>query len=316
MAEWFALVAFEEHGAPVVGTLIRDKIIPLDAGYSHFQRQARAPALMDRGASPTVLNLLRHYPDSFDRLGAMADFFARAGGDLQQLALDPASVRLLAPVLNPAKMLFAGANYTDHVEEMKAPPVDKTKAKPYFFPKTNNCIVGPYEPIKLPAASKQVDWEIELAVVIGRRCKDVPLSRAREVIAGYTIMNDLSARDITRRTDVPFNVDWVSGKCIDGFAPMGPALVPSRFVPHPDNLWLKLSVNGHVMQDSNTSKLIFGIDEQIEFLSKLMTLEPGDIISTGTPAGVGHGRGIYLKPGDRIVAAIEGLGEQRNKVVQ
>ncbi|MBI1894145.1 MAG: hypothetical protein HYS14_08560 [Candidatus Rokubacteria bacterium] len=147
MAEWFALVTFEEHGAPAAGTLIRDKIIPLDAGYSHFQRQARAPALMDRGASSTVLNLLRHYPDSFDRLGAMADFFARAGGDLQQLALDPASVRLLAPVLNPAKMLFAGANYTDHVEEMKAPPVDKTKAKPYFFPKTNNCLVGPYEPI-------------------------------------------------------------------------------------------------------------------------------------------------------------------------
>jgi len=316
MAEWFALVTFEEHGAPVVGTLIRDKIIPLDAGYSHFQSRTGAPVLLDRGASPTVLNLLRHYPDSFDRLGAMADFFAKAWADSRELALDPVSVHLLAPIPNPGKMLFAGANYTDHIEEMKAPPVDKTKAKPYFFPKTNNCIAGPHDPITLPAASQQVDWEIELAVVIGRRCKDVPLSRARAVIAGYTIINDLSARDITRRTDVPFNVDWISGKCLDGFAPMGPALVPSQFVPRPDNLWLKLSVNSQLMQDSNTSRLIFGIDEQIEFLSKLMTLEPGDIISTGTPAGVGHGRGIYLKPGDRIVAAIEGLGEQRNKVVQ
>jgi len=318
MAERFTLVMFEQYGAPAGGAIVRDKLIPLQEGYSYFQRQTGAPALLDRSAPPTVLNLVRGYPESFDRVGAMADYaggvmepFAREG-----LARDPASVRLLAPITAPSKMLFAGANYTDHIAEMKAPPVDKTKAKPYFFPKTNNCIIGPYDPIKLPPASRQVDWEIELAVVIGRRCKDVPRSLAREVIAGYTIMNDLSARDITPRKDVPFNVDWISGKCIDGFAPMGPALVPSRFVPHPDNLWLRLSVNGQVMQDSSTSKLIFGIDEQIEFLTKLMTLEAGDIISTGTPAGVGHGRGIYLKAGDRVVVAIEGLGEQRNVVVE
>ncbi len=318
MPERFTLVMFEQNGTPTGGAIIRDKLIPLESGYAHFQRQAEAPTLLDRGIPPTVLNLLRHYPESFDRVGAMADYVAGAMARLaaEGLARDPASVHLFAPIMGPSKMLFAGANYTDHVAEMGAPPVDKTKAKPYFFPKTNNCIIGPHDPIRLPAASTQVDWEIELAVVIGRQCKDVPLSRAREVIAGYTIMNDLSARDLTMRKDVPFNVDWISGKCIDGFAPMGPALVPSRFVPHPEDLSLKLSVNGRVMQDSNTSKLIFGIEEQIEFLTKLMTLEPGDVISTGTPAGVGHGRKIYLKPGDEVVVAIEGLGEQRNQVVR
>jgi len=316
MPERFALVTVERNGQPVAGMMVRDTLIPIEEGYSWFQRRTGARKLLDGPVS--VLGLLEHYPESFDRLGKMADSVGGMKGDFESrgLTLDPSSVHLMAPLPNPPKMLFAGANYTDHIAEMKAPPVDKLKAKPYFFPKTNNCIIGPYDKVKLPPVSRQVDWEVELAVVIGRRCKDVPAGKARDVIAGYTIMNDISTRDILRRTDVPFGFDWVAGKCLDGFAPMGPSIVPSRFIPNPHNLWLKLSVNGMVMQDSNTSRMIFTVEEQIEFLTQLMTLEPGDIISTGTPAGVGAGRGIFLNPGDEMVVAIEELGEQRTSVVR
>jgi 2-keto-4-pentenoate hydratase/2-oxohepta-3-ene-1,7-dioic acid hydratase in catechol pathway len=162
-----------------------------------------------------------------------------------------------------------------------------------------------------------VDWEAELGVVIGRRAKNVSVDRALDVIAGYTIGNDLSARDVSRRQGIsdtsPFKFDWVAQKCFDGACPLGPWIVPAEDVPDPHNLKIELTVNGVVKQSSNTSELIFDISEQIAHLSEKITLHPGDVILTGTPAGVGAGRGEFLKAGDEVRITIERVGELVNR---
>ena len=170
--------------------------------------------------------------------------------------------------------------------------------------------------MKLPVYSQMVDWEVELAAVIGRPARNVPESKALNYVAGYTIGDDLSARDVMKRPQVPdsspFKLDWLMQKCFDGSCPMGPWIVPASDVRDPQNLALKLWVNDDLMQDSSTSKMIFNTAEQIAQLSTLVTLWPGDVIMTGTPAGVGMGRGIFLKAGDRLKLWIEGIGELRH----
>jgi len=231
------------------------------------------------------------------------------------------SARLLAPVLYPGAIYCAGANYTDHMAEMAraqgqtpGPTMKELGEKPWHFVKTSrSSVVGPGARVKLPAYSQMVDWEVELAAVIGKVARDVPVERALEYVAGYTIANDLSARDVMRRdknpATSPFHYDWLSQKCFDGSCPLGPWIVPADEVPDPQNLGLKLWVNERLMQDSNTSKMIFDTAEQIAMLSSRVTLQPGDLVLTGTPAGVGVPRRVFLKPGDTVKLWIDGIGE-------
>src|SRR5438034_7375160 len=235
-------------------------------------------------------------------------------------------VKLLAPVLYPGNIFCAGANYTDHMAEMAraqgnqpGPTMKELGEKPWHFIKTGkSSIVGPGATVKLPPFSKAVDWEVELVAVIGRPAKDVPAAKALDHVFGYTIGNDLSARDVMRReknpATSPFHFDWVSQKCFDGACPLGPWIVPAAEIGDPQKLGIKLWVGDELMQDSNTDKMIFTVAEQIEMLSSRVTLQPGDLIMTGTPAGVGMPRKRFLRPGETVKLWIEKIGEFEHRV--
>jgi len=236
-----------------------------------------------------------------------------------------ADIRLLAPVSRPGQIFAAGANYQDHIGEMSDPRYKAVNAKtisggrPWHFMKIGRgAVVGPGTVHPLPHYSKMVDWEIELAVVIGREAYRVSAAQALDYVAGYTIANDLSARDFVAREGIeptsPFKFDWLSHKGFLGACPMGPWIVPSRYISDPHRLDLKLWIDDELMQDSNTRHMIFDIGEQIEEISARVPLYPGDIVLTGTPSGVGMGRGVFLKPGQRLRLWIEEIGELHHGV--
>jgi len=217
-------------------------------------------------------------------------------------------VRLRAPIPRPPKIICVGLNYRDHAEESNLPMPEV----PTIFAKFPTAAIGPDEPVVLPKASARPDYEAEFAVVIGRGGRHIPESRWLDHVFGYTILNDVSARDFQMATS-----QWTMGKTFDTFAPFGPAIVTADEVEDPHNLDISLTLNGEVMQNSNTRNLIFNLPRLIAFLSSVFTLEPGDIISTGTPAGVGFARKPprYLKPGDEMVVKVEGLGQLANRCV-
>ena len=237
-------------------------------------------------------------------------------------------VKLHAPLLYPGAIYCAGANYADHVEEMARaqnlpPPKDPRTLglKPWFFLKpTRACVVGPRSRVARPRGSLKLDWEAELAAVIGRAARNVPVEKALDHVAGYTIANDLSARDLSRRAALPpgnpFYFDWTAHKGFEGSCPLGPWITPASEVPDPQRLAIRLWVNGALKQDSNSSRMIFSTAEQISHLSSLATLHPGDLVLTGTPAGVGAGRNEFLQPGDRIEIEIEGLGRLEHWIAE
>jgi 2-keto-4-pentenoate hydratase/2-oxohepta-3-ene-1,7-dioic acid hydratase in catechol pathway len=244
-----------------------------------------------------------------------------ASGNARLKGLPIKRARLLAPILYPGNIYCAGANYTDHMAEMAraqgqtpGPTMKELGEKPWHFVKSSrSSVVGPGARVKLPIYSQMVDWEVELAAVIGKVARDVPVEKALDHVAGYTIANDLSARDVMRReknpATSPFHYDWLSQKCFDGSCPLGPWIVPASDITYPQNLALKLWVNDTLMQDSLSSKMIFNTAEQIAMLSSRVTLYPGDLVLTGTPAGVGTPRRLFLKPGDRVKLWIESIGE-------
>lgn len=211
------------------------------------------------------------------------------------------SFELRAPLARPQKLICIGLNYLSHCEEQGAEPPET----PTFFAKFPNALVGPGATVKLPAWSDAVDYEAEVAFVVGARAKDVSEERALDFIAGYTLLNDLSARDFQFKTP-----QWMPGKTFDGAAPMGPALVtPDEAGPH-DAIEIELRLNGELMQSASTADLVHSIPALVAYLSKLMTLEPGDVVSTGTPAGVGSLRDpkVWLKPGDEVQVFSPQLG--------
>lgn len=222
-------------------------------------------------------------------------------------------VRLLAPLMYPGKILAAGANYREHAREMRGESTSPTG--PYLFLKPGrHCVIGPGAPVRVPAWATRIDWEVELAVVIGREARRVPAERALEHVWGYTVMNDITSRDLNRRSDVPFRHDWLSGKGLDTFAPMGPALTPREFLPDPAAVGLRLKVNGDIMQDATTADMIFDVPALVAYASGRCTLDPGDVLMTGTPSGVGAGRGLFLKPGDIVEAYAESIGALVNRI--
>jgi 2-keto-4-pentenoate hydratase/2-oxohepta-3-ene-1,7-dioic acid hydratase in catechol pathway len=227
-------------------------------------------------------------------------------------------VRLEAPIRFPRKVVCAGANYFAHLAEMNVPRPDPVGA-PYFFLKPpTTTVIGPDDPIVLPdRPDRRIDWEAELGVVIGRRGRDLDERDVRAHIAGYTIVNDVSARERLGRTDAvapPFGFDWTSAKAEDTFCPTGPGVTPAWFVDDPQDLRITLSVNGVVKQDSSTADMMNSAFAVVAAASRIMTLEPGDIVATGSPAGVGAPRGEFLQPGDDVVIEIGELGRLRNPV--
>jgi acylpyruvate hydrolase len=218
------------------------------------------------------------------------------------------SVRLKAPVPMPSKIIGIGLNYREHVLESK----ENTPEHPTVFAKFPNCLIGPGESIVLPRASTSVDYEGELAVVIGRRARNVSEADALDYVGGYAPFNDVSARDFQHHTS-----QWTIGKTFDTFGPMGPALVTADEIPNPQALMLRLSIDGEVLQEASTDLMIFSVAFLVAHLSTVMTLEPGDIIATGTPGGVGGSRQPprYLRAGETVRVEIEGLGVLESPVV-
>jgi 2-keto-4-pentenoate hydratase/2-oxohepta-3-ene-1,7-dioic acid hydratase in catechol pathway len=239
-------------------------------------------------------------PDSLTRIKAL---------DLGTLPLMKESPRIGAPVGVVPKFLGVGLNYRDHAEETGMPIPDV----PIVFAKASSCVSGPYDPVLQPKGFDRMDFEVELAIVIGSRAKNVAKEKALDFVAGYSICNDVSERSLQKGGAG----EWIKAKSYDSFGPLGPWLVTKDEIPDPQKLDLTLYLNGTRMQTGSTSTMIFGVAELVSYISKYMTLVPGDVITTGTPPGVGMARNprVFLKPGDELRLTVSGLGEQRVTIV-
>lgn len=265
----------------------------------------------------TIKQILQRGTDCLDRVRQMSES--------TESVLPLESVTLLAPLPAPGKLLALAGNYAEHIREaslnrgfdlgLSESPRESTVPRPFLMP--TSVVSGPDDTITWPSYSKEIDYELELAIVIGKRARCVDARNALDCVAGYTIGNDISARSVTfkeGRGPRPWDefYDWLNGKWADGFFPMGPYLVTSDEIADVQDLKMTLKVNDKVRQDANTAQMIYPVADIVSFLSHLMTLEPGDVISTGTPSGVGSATGNFLQAGDRIEGAIEGLGTLTN----
>jgi len=295
------LVRFSQNGqAPKLGALQGDRIADLQASL--------AATLAKRGVTRAQAIAAALVPDSTREFleGGAASQDAVAS-ITEWVTVPRTAARLHAPIADPSKFICIGLNYRDHAEEA-GQPIPK---EPPIFPKWNTAILDPGEPILRPRGSKQLDWEVELGVVIGRTARFVPRERALDYVAGYTIINDVSARDFQFLTS-----QWAAGKIGDTMAPVGPYIADRTEIPDPHVLELKLWVNGAHMQNGNTKTFIFDVRYLVSYLSSLITLSPGDLIATGTPPGVGFARKppVFLQPGDSCKLEITGLGTLENPV--
>ena len=228
---------------------------------------------------------------------------------------EASEVTFLPPVTDPSAIYCAGANYFDHLAEMGAGDVQKKDLSPFHFLTAPSAMVGHLGTVHRPPDCVKLDWEVELAAVIGRRAWQVDEADALSCVAGYTIANDVSARDWLDRRNPALGIDWMRHKSFATLLPIGPAVVPARFIPDPTDLALRLHVNGHTRQDSSTAQMVFSLAEQIAALSRVTALLPGDIVLTGTPAGTAAAYDRYLEPGDVMTAEIAGLGTLENAVL-
>jgi 2,4-didehydro-3-deoxy-L-rhamnonate hydrolase len=274
-----------------------------------------ALSLEVRDLPASLLELVEDWSYWNEKLAQVVDaLFANDAAQEVSGFLHQDRVQWLAPLLYPRKLICIGTNYRDHIAEMG---VSKLPMYPYSFLKpATTTLIGSGTSLQLPEQAKQVDWEAELAVVIGQKVRHVHGEDALACVAGYTLLNDVSARDWIAEAP-PLGIDWVMQKAFDGFAPMGPLITPAVFVADPQQLSITLTVNGQVKQISTTANMVFSVREIIEHLSSIMTLEAGDVIATGTPAGVGHGKHPpeYLRSGDTMVVEIEGLGQLKTPVI-
>jgi 2-keto-4-pentenoate hydratase/2-oxohepta-3-ene-1,7-dioic acid hydratase in catechol pathway len=293
------------------------KIVTYDAGKGPRAGIIAGDRLIDaadasgNAAYATTLGIFGDWAAADPTLGQLA------GAGTAGVAID--WKQMLAPIPLPGAIYCAGANYADHVREMDArsgrepgPDPHKLGLKAWHFIKSSHAVVGPGATVMIPPATKKMDWEVELAAVIGKRAKNVSEADALSYVAGYTVANDVSARDLGQRPPLPptsgFYNDWLAHKSFDGSCPLGPWIVPAGDVGDPQKLGIRLWVNGTIKQDSNTSEMIFTLAEQIAQLSLRITLYPGDVILTGTPSGVGAGRNEFLKAGDNLELWCENVG--------
>jgi 2,4-diketo-3-deoxy-L-fuconate hydrolase len=268
----------------------------------------RPGLLLDDGTRLDVSNIVTDYDERF---------FGDGGFDALRRWLDrnestaprvSASIRLGPPISRPSKIICIGVNYREHVAESGA----EVPREPVVFMKATSSLIGPNDPVVIPKNAKKLDWEVELAVVIGKKAAYITKEESLEFVAGYTLHNDYSERSF----QLERGGQWVKGKSADTFAPVGPFLATRDEIPNPNNLAMWLKVNNEFRQNSNTSEMIFDVSTLISYVSEFMTLLPGDVISTGTPAGVGLGMHPpqYLKPGDVVNLGIERLGESQQKI--
>ncbi len=304
----YKLATYRASEGPRAGLVIGDEVFD-------------AAKITGTAAYATVAGILADWKSAQGALKKVAADAAKSRAKRQKLA----RTKLLAPLPAPPNIFCAGANYADHAAAMAAregnpPPPDPHDQglKPFHFLKAPGTLADPGATIGISHYAKAMDWEIELAAVIGRPAIDVPKEKALAYVAGYMAANDLSARDRGRRDGVaptsPFKMDWLKHKTFEGSCPIGPWIVPASDIPDPQKLGLKLWVNGELKQDSNTAKMLFTLAEQIEQLSVNMTLHPGDLILTGTPSGTGAESGTFLKRGDVVKIWIEKIGEIENRM--
>ena len=295
------LVRFSQNGqSPRLGALQGDRIADLQASLAATLGKrgvARSQAIAAALVPSSTREFLEGGAASQDAIASITEW----------VTVPRSAARLHAPIADPSKFICIGLNYRDHAEEA-GQPIPK---EPPIFPKWNTAILDPGEPILRPRGSKQLDWEVELGVVIGRTARFVPRERALDYVAGYTIVNDVSARDFQFITS-----QWAAGKIGDTMAPVGPYIADRTEVPDPHVLELKLWVNGALMQNGNTKTFIFDVRYLVSYLSNLITLSPGDLIATGTPPGVGFARKppVFLQPGDSCRLEITELGTLENPI--
>ena len=331
MTTSFALGTFSVAGSPpFAGMVIDDRVTAVTT----FQPLCEELGVL-LNAPETVFGLLQAWDRNFTALQAAIDVLKRTGElSVESVALDV--LRTHAPVLYPRQVLCAGANYRQHVIDLAVAQgggastegmssderrehatrlMDERIASgtPYVFSKLPSAVTGPYDPIIIPHDTTQADWELELAVIIGKSAWHVPRAHALAYVAGYTIVNDVTSREKVFRPDLKaIGTDWLASKSPPSFLPMGPYLVPAAFVPDPQQLHLTLKLNGQVMQDEGTDDMIFGVARLIEYISQHVQLWPGDLICTGSPRGNGMHYNRFLRPGDVLEGSISGLGTQHN----
>jgi 2-keto-4-pentenoate hydratase/2-oxohepta-3-ene-1,7-dioic acid hydratase in catechol pathway len=307
------LCRYEHDGKTHAGIYRDATILPLQA------------VAKSQGISlPDTTCLLEFLPGgaSCDAVNALQQRIAGLSSEeTDKLALDANAVKLLVPIPNPSKLMLLAGNYSAHIEEGGGRAEERERTFPYVFMKPpSTTLTNPGDPVRIPAISpNHIDWELELGVIIGKRCKEVSESDALKYVAGYTIVNDISDRKFKpnpgrAQRDKDGYFDWLHGKWHDTFCPMGPCVLPAADVADPQKMKMTLRVNGHVEQDASTADMVFPVAAVIEFISSFVTLEPGDVISTGTPSGVGASKGKFLKPGDAIDAQIQNIGVLRNPV--
>ena len=305
------------NGGAFVAIVLGDDAVDLKAAQAAYGKGRLS-------ASDNMTGLLENWNANFAVLQEIVAFIEKNG-------LPPGSAKLanlhaLPPVLRPGKMLYAAQNFQEHVNEMLRAGMtsaggprftgEKSSSSPYLFLKASSTLAGAFDDIALPVGLQKIDWEAEIALAIGKPGKHIKVEPALDHVAGFMTTNDVSARDLQIRADRPgLRSDWLNGKSHDNFAPMGPFLVPRAFVKDHMNLFIRLTVNGEVKQNGNTSQFIYTPEEQIEYASHILTLDSGDIFSCGTCGGVGQGTNTFLKVGDVMETEIEGLGKMRNRVV-
>lgn len=301
--EIVAFTSEPHHRRPRAGAVLNDKyLIDFECAYEEGMHPPSHLDCLDMDGP-----WFQKTQEMFDRLSSDASQIDRA---LENgMLVERSSAYWFAPVPRPGKLICIGLNYRDHAAELGMP----IPQRPVVFSKFTTAVIAAGEPIVVPESSTQVDYEAELAIVIGRRAKNVNAADAMSYVLGYTAFNDVTARDFQAGDG-----QWQRSKSCDTFAPMGPSILTADVMRDPSSLGIRLTVNGATLQESNTSQLVFGVPELIEFLTQTITLEPGDVIATGTPPGVGAGRKppVFLKAGDVVEVSIEGLKPLSNPVSQ
>jgi acylpyruvate hydrolase len=305
------LITFRHNGVSRIGAIHDEEVVDLHASYKAllaFEGKIRAREIAEAFVPTDMTGFLQGGKESLELANKAIKFAVinrEDAGYPLVYALD--EVKVESPVTEPGKIICVGHNYREHILEMKRelPPF------PVVFAKFANTVIGPQDDIPFYPISEQLDYEAEFAFVIGKRARNVSQAEALDYVAGYTIANDVTYRDIQRRT-----LQWLQGKTVEGSAPMGPWLITSDELQNPSGLEVVLTVNGEERQRSNTANLVFSVQYLVEFLSNLMTLEPGDVILTGTPGGVGVAREpqVFLKDGDVVKIEIDQIGALENRV--
>src|SRR5579885_2124055 len=324
----FKLATFAAAGGGSFPAIVLgDDVIGIEGAYRAFRDSPhrKAGAL---GATAGLYEILQDWDANFAVLQEMVAFIEKEGVKSERFTgatAKFADLRPLAPVLRPGKILNAAQNFQEHVDEMiragmspqgKTFTGEKSTSHPYLFLKAGTCLAGAFDDIAIPHGMQKIDWESELCFAIGRQGKRIKAERALEHIAGFLTGNDVSCRDLQIRPDRPgLRSDWFGGKCFDNFAPMGPYLVPRAFVPDHMKLKIRLWVNGTLEQDGSSSQFIYTPEEQIEFITGILRVEPGDLFYGGTCGGVGQGKNRFLKVGDVMETEVEGLGRMKNRFV-